>query len=216
LKGKIKEKLNRDYRSDASIEAYQSIFAGMGEDALIVSIGGGPSRPRPDMVNLNIGPFENVDIVADAHLLPYADSSVDAIYCDAVLEHLHDPVVAVREMLRVLKPGRRAFATTPFMQAYHGYPHHYQNFTITGHKNLFGLAGFVIRDAGTCAGPLYTIVSTVSIFIREYSPRLLRKPFKLAWDIVDAMIRPFDRILNKRENAYVLASTTYVLAEKPL
>jgi predicted SAM-dependent methyltransferase len=34
------------------------------------------------------GPFANVDVVADAYALPYATGSVDAVHCEAVLEHL--------------------------------------------------------------------------------------------------------------------------------
>jgi ubiquinone/menaquinone biosynthesis C-methylase UbiE len=56
-------------------------------------------------VNVNIGPFPKVDVVADAHLLPYADGSVDAIFCEAVLEHLAEPGQSVREMHRVLRRG---------------------------------------------------------------------------------------------------------------
>ena len=62
-------------------------------------------REHPSLVNVNIGPFPNVDVVADAHHLPYADASVDAIFCEAVLEHLAQPHEAVKEMFRVL-PAR--------------------------------------------------------------------------------------------------------------
>ena len=211
---KVKAILLQDYRTKASVDDFTAIFDSQPSNALCLSIGGGPTRKHPCLVNLNIGPFPNVDVVADAHLLPYADNTVDAIYCEAVLEHLHDPRLAVREMLRVLKPGGRLFACTPFMQAYHGYPHHYQNFSLTGHRHLFEEAGFVIMSNGVCVGPVYTMVSLTSTFIHEFAPVVLRWPLQKGWGLFGALLRPLDRLLNTRENAFILASTTYLTARK--
>jgi len=212
--GKVKAFLLQDYRTQASEDDFRAIFANQPADAFCLSIGGGPSRKHPCLVNLNIGPFPNVDIVADAHRLPYAANTVDAIYCEAVLEHLHDPLLAVKEMQRVLKPGGRLFACTPFMQAYHGYPHHYHNFTLTGHCHLFTGAGFEILSSGVAVGPVYTMVSLTSTFIHEFAPPLLRWPLQKGWGLFGALLRPLDRLLNTRENAYILASTTYLTARK--
>ncbi len=43
--------------------------------------------------------------VADAHELPFPDESVDAAFFHAIVGHLNDPVRALREAHRVLKPG---------------------------------------------------------------------------------------------------------------
>jgi SAM-dependent methyltransferase len=135
---RLKRRLSSDYRSKSSIKAFNDIFINnnIREDVIFLSIGGGPTRPCPKMINLNIGPFQNVDIVGDAHQLPYADNSVDAIYCEAVIEHLYNPVKAVNEMYRILKKDGGVFVVTPFLQPYHGYPSHYQNYTLTGHEYL--------------------------------------------------------------------------------
>jgi SAM-dependent methyltransferase len=214
LLGRLKAFLIQDYRTKASVDDFTAIFRNLPENAFCLSIGGGPKRPHSSLVNLNIGPFPNVDIVADAHMLPYADNSVDVIYCEAVLEHLHDPSRAVREMHRVLKKGGKLFACTPFMQEYHGYPHHYQNYSLTGHRHLFAAANFDIVSSGVCVGPVYTMVSLTATFIHEFAPVLLRWPLQKAWGIVGVVLRPLDRLLNTRENAYILASTTYLVADK--
>jgi ubiquinone/menaquinone biosynthesis C-methylase UbiE len=75
---------------------------------------------------------------------------VAGLHCEAVLEHLEFPDVAVGEMFRVLRPGGLVFAATPFLQSYHGYPDHFQNFTLHGHQRLFERAGFSILQSGTC------------------------------------------------------------------
>ena len=206
----------RDFRNPAAKKAGQSIFRGDSSSGIYISIGGGPTRAYPQLVNINIAPFPNVDIVADAHLLPYCDSVVDGIHCEAVLEHLRDPEQAVREMYRVLKPGTKAYVCTPFLQAYHGYPHHYQNFTLTGHQHLFSSNGFEILESGTCVGPVHTMLSLTEILISQYLPKLMAKPVSLAWRLLARMLYPLDKFVNTKDNAYIMASTTYLLAEKPL
>lgn len=42
---------------------------------------------------------------ADAYALPYADASFDVVHAHQVLQHLADPVAALREMRRVTRPG---------------------------------------------------------------------------------------------------------------
>ena len=205
--------LGGDHRTVASRDAFRRVVAEQGPGTLCLSIGGGPSRPHPALVNLNIGPFENVDLVGDAHRLPYSDGSVDAIYCEAVLEHLEQPDVAVAEMHRVLEPGGLVFAATPFLQAYHGHPHHYQNFTLTGHRRLFERAGFGIEDAGTCVGPVFALTALAAGFAREFTPT--RPLSRAAWLLVGVAAVPLrwlDRVLGTR--SHVLASSTFVLARK--
>ncbi|MFT4216566.1 MAG: methyltransferase domain-containing protein [Micropruina sp.] len=43
--------------------------------------------------------------VADVHRLPFADDSFDVAHAHQVLQHLPDPVQALREMARVVRPG---------------------------------------------------------------------------------------------------------------
>ena len=50
---------------------------------------------------------------ADAHDLPFADASFDSAFCVAVLQHVPDAGVVLREMARVLKPGGRLVAVEP-------------------------------------------------------------------------------------------------------
>lgn len=51
--------------------------------------------------------------VARAEELPLADESVDGVYSFEVLEHLWDPVAAIEEMVRIVKPGGFVFFSAP-------------------------------------------------------------------------------------------------------
>jgi SAM-dependent methyltransferase len=224
------ERLSREYRSSRSlgsrlgeIEPPRSHRAGEALRTAVrecvgpaISIGGGPLRVDPRFVNLNLAPFPNVDLVGDAHCLPISAASVGLIHCEAVLEHLEQPDRAVSEMLRVLRPGGYVFAATPFLQVFHGYPDHFQNFTLAGHCALFVRSGFEVVDSGACVGPAFALVDLVSNWAREHLPgRILSR---LAWLGIRLVGRAFvqlDRVLLRSAAAHVLASTTFVLARKP-
>jgi SAM-dependent methyltransferase len=214
LFNQLKRILNSDYRTSSSKQAFSDLFINLPSDALCISIGGGPTRAHSSLTNINLSPFENVDVVADAHQLPYADESVDVVYSEAVFEHLHSPNKAAEEIYRVLKPGKKTFVCTPFLFPYHGYPHHYQNYTLSGHKHLFESAGLKVIECGPCVGPVFTITNLVNVFIREYSPRVLKLPLRVFWSAISVAVRPLDKLIGKRPNAHILASTTYVVAQK--
>lgn len=204
-----------DQRTPASHRAFEGLFSDLPADALCLSIGGGPQRIRPEFVNLNIGAFPNVDIVADAYELPYADGAVDLLHCEAVLEHLEYPDRAAAEMFRVLRPSGRAFIATPFLQPYHGYPDHFQNFTLSGHQRLFERAGFRVREAGTCVGPIFALRDLFLNLVRNVLPGedvgrwLARLSALLTLPLVY-----LDRIAGARAHSSSLASSTYLLLER--
>jgi len=203
------------FRHPAAHAAFEEAILRQPAQAVCLSVGGGPTLIHPCLINLNIAPMPNVRVVGTAYLLPFADSSVDAVYCEAVLEHLEDPRCAVSEIFRVLKPGGQVFAATPFLQPFHGYPNHYQNFTLNGHRRLFESAGFVVISSGACNGPAFALVDLLSNFIREYVPT---KPLsRLGYYALRILGSPFallDRFLLRSPTAHQLASSTFVHCRK--
>ncbi|TVP97406.1 MAG: class I SAM-dependent methyltransferase, partial [Roseinatronobacter sp.] len=79
-----------------------------------------------------------IDLVADAHALPFPDRSFDSVIAIEVFEHLYDPKLAASEIHRVLRSGGEAVVTVPFMFRVHGDPQDYQRFTSSGLEALFG------------------------------------------------------------------------------
>jgi SAM-dependent methyltransferase len=51
--------------------------------------------------------------VADAQALPFPEASFDGCRAERVLQYLDDPDAALREMVRVVRPGGRVVATEP-------------------------------------------------------------------------------------------------------
>lgn len=59
------------------------------------------------------------DILADAHAIPFKNGTFDCILSYAVLEHLHNPFVALTEIERVLKPGGIYLGTVSQGEPFH-------------------------------------------------------------------------------------------------
>lgn len=75
----------------------------------------------------------NLDLVCDICAVPELDGSFDAIICTEVLEHLPDPIAAIREFSRLLGKGGYLVVTAPFSSLTHFAPYHY----VTGFNTYF-------------------------------------------------------------------------------
>src|ERR671927_364130 len=73
----------------------------------ILDIGCGPGTITADLAErVPDGHVTDVDFaVADVHALDYPDDTFCVVHAHQVLQHVGDPVQALREMRRVTKPG---------------------------------------------------------------------------------------------------------------
>lgn len=74
-----------------------------------------------------------LDIVSDITKIPEPDAAFDAIMCIEVLEHLPEPIKAIEEFHRLLKPGGYLILTAPFCSLTHFAPYHFY----TGYNRYF-------------------------------------------------------------------------------
>jgi ubiquinone/menaquinone biosynthesis C-methylase UbiE len=88
-----------------------------------------------------------IDIVCDITAIPEPDASFDAVLCTEVLEHLPEPVPALRELARLLKPGGTLIVTAPFCSLTHFAPYHYATgFNRYFYSHHLPALGFDITD----------------------------------------------------------------------
>jgi len=88
-----------------------------------------------DGIGLQKGSWDQsrLDIISDITAIPEPDASFDAIMCIEVLEHLPAPVDALRELIRLLKPGGVLILTAPFCSLTHFAPYFFH----TGYSRYF-------------------------------------------------------------------------------
>jgi SAM-dependent methyltransferase len=143
----------------------------------VVELGSGNRRLSADVINLDLFPFANVDLVAEAERTPIRSGSVDRVVLDTVLEHVPEPQKVVDEIFRILRPGGRVVCLAPFIFPYHAYPRHYFNMSRDGLEFLF--RRFSHCTVETNMGPTTAIVNLVS----EYAGIALSENNRLLYSI---------------------------------
>lgn len=88
----------------------------------------------------------NIDRFGTAYDILAEDGKFDSAICTAVLEHLEEPVKAIKEANRVLKRGDYAIYTVPLFWHLHEEPRDFYRYTKYGLTYLFEKNGFEIIE----------------------------------------------------------------------
>jgi SAM-dependent methyltransferase len=136
-----------------------------GQLALDAGAGSGVYRHLFDHVRYESADFMQVDkdyapditYVGDLAHIPVDDDRFDLVVLTQVLEHLPEPVDVLVELRRVLKPGRRIWASTPLYYEEHEQPYDFFRYTQFGLRRIFGRAGFSDVTIGWLEGYWMTI-----------------------------------------------------------
>ncbi|MDD5026585.1 MAG: methyltransferase domain-containing protein [Candidatus Peribacteraceae bacterium] len=131
---------------------------------------------HPNIINLDICFYPNIDVVADAHALPFRSGSIDIVLFKNVIEHIRSPEIVMVEIHRVLKVGGILYIKLPFLQPFHAVPDDYQRYTESGMQEL--LREYDCLTKGISVGPgsmLAWIVREVLAIMTSFrSQRLYR------------------------------------------
>lgn len=142
----------------------------------VLDLGCGGQKLHPKMIGVDIrvsgqmGVGANVDrpavadVESDALDLPMKDQSVDGILAKHLLEHVLDPIKALYEWKRVLKPGGKLVIICPdyrFCEAISVDPSHVHAFTPESVSSLLRATGFnVTRTDQVLPGYVFMVVGT--------------------------------------------------------
>lgn len=173
----------------------------------------------PNRVGFDVAEGPGVDVVGDAHMLPFDDSLFDQILCTEVLEHLHTPDRAITEMHRVLKPDGTLVLTTRFCFPIHDAPHDYFRYTKYGLRHLFNVWDIEFLGEEVKTG------STISVLLQRigYQTRLrMNLVSKIVIFLIAKLVRVLDWLIqeefgnlkNTTRERTILTSGYHLIARK--
>jgi len=128
-----------DNRKSGTIFFYKMIRHEIKQGDLILNLGAGPGDSLsdedfqirdvrgngwtilgcdPDLLVLSNIQINESKMMINPDIIPYESGYFDLIYSDYVLEHVREPNVFLKEVYRVLKPGKKFFFRTPNIHHY--------------------------------------------------------------------------------------------------
>jgi SAM-dependent methyltransferase len=127
--------------------------------ARVLDVGAGPGQYRPLFAHCEyltqdfgqepatIGKYTKLDFECDITAIPVESESFDAVLCTEVLEHVPEPLKALAEIARILKPGGKLLLTAPLGSLLHQEPYHYYGgYTPYFYRRFLPELGFEIED----------------------------------------------------------------------
>ncbi|MEW5805351.1 MAG: class I SAM-dependent methyltransferase [Patescibacteria group bacterium] len=163
--------------------------------------------------------YAKIDYVSDITAIPVSDQSFDFVLCTEVLEHVPEPIKAIKEIARILKKGGKILITAPLGSGLHQKPYHfYGGFTPFFYRKFLPESGLKIIKIKPNGGFLKHFVQESgrvydwlikSAGYKKFDPRrwLIRFVFRFF----------IPRFLYSKDEKYFLEDFTvgfFVLAEK--
>ena len=133
--------------------------------------------------------YGKLDIISDICSLPIDSESIDVVLCTEVIEHVPTPILAVKEMARIMKPGGTLLLSAPLQSGLHREPYHfYGGFTPYWYQTFLTKEGFSQVEINSVGG-LFSTCSTLSLYAAIYLspsktralPFLVRVVFLFLW-----------------------------------
>lgn len=175
---------------------------------------GGAGRFVDGYVNIDLLPGRGVDVLADAHHLPFGSALFQRVECDAVLEHVRRPEAVMSEIERVLAPGGFAHVVVPFCHPFHEHPRDFYRFTPDGVKEMAG--GMQVVAEGWRTGPTATILAFILEYVKSWFPW---RPWRIfAHGLVGWIFFPLrylDLLFFRRTNPGRIGNHCFVWFRKP-
>lgn len=180
--------------------------------ARVLEVGSGGRRLAPHVINLDLQPFPNVDVVADAQFLPFKAASFDLVFAVALLEHVPSPEAVLDQIERALRPGGILYADVPFLLSFHLVPFDFCRFTSMGMGSLF--RGFQRLESGVAVGPSSTLAQVLREYFSLFDNKLLHRFFLFLTGWLFFPLKYLDRWAATKNCAHTLATAFFFVGKK--
>lgn len=194
----------------------QSFVDNLGPNAKILSVGAGVMRLKGNVTHLDYEPYPHLEVVGDAHHLPFLENSFDGVVCETLLEHVLEPEQVIREIHRVLKPGGKCYVMMPFMFGFHAAPSDFQRFTNKG--LLYRMRAFDTEQLKVVAGPASALTGVLVEFLAlffSFGSTALYQLLSLFFLVVLSPLKLLDFALSHHPEAIRIASIFLYIGQKP-
>ena len=192
---------------------YRIILQSLLDNQVVLDIGSGNmTLDDPCIIRMDVMLSPYVDIVADAHALPFLPESIDYIFSLAVYEHLANPFLAAQSMYEVLKDGGYIYHECNFVYAYHGYPHHYFNASLQGLEQIFSKYVPLRKGVATYQMPSFALDMVLRSYLRHSHAKDYQhgKPItELLQSIINIDLTQYDIYFSEDEALNVAAGTYF-------
>lgn len=203
-------------------QRYRAFSEMLPEGARILVVGGGVMgrgleqlyrSKRFTIIGTDVQFGPSINLICDAHDLPFRSGYFDGVIIQAVLEHVLDPQRCVQEIHRVLKSDGAVYAETPFMQQVHMRQYDFTRFTHLGHRRLF--RDFSEVDSGPTSGSAMALAWSYEFFLRSLTTRnWARQAMLLFARLTSFWLLWLDRLIDRRPGSYDAASGFYFLGRR--
>jgi uncharacterized protein YbaR (Trm112 family)/SAM-dependent methyltransferase len=180
------------------------------DNQIVLELGSGNMAiDDPCLIRMDVHLTPHVDVVADAHFLPFRSGVFDFIFSLAVFEHLRQPFDAADEIRRALKDGGYTYNECNFVFAYHGYPHHYFNASVQGLEQVFKKFQILRSGVAPYQMPSFALQMVILTYLRHTTLGHYQEErpfFRLLEQLVNNDLIHYDRFfVNEADAAYVAA-----------
>jgi uncharacterized protein YbaR (Trm112 family) len=194
----------------------RALVAKYHQTARVLDLGVRERPAAPGLISFDLFRFPGVQVVGDAHRLPFQDASLDGVISTALLEHVEQPEAILAEMRRVTRPGGFVYVEVPFLQGYHPDPIDMRRYTRPGLEAKVAEAGFTVVESGVAGGPF----SMLTWMLRELPGSLTSgktayfiAKFIAGW--LTFWVKYLDALAHRAGNAQVISDGFYVVGECP-
>ncbi len=157
-----------------------------------------------------------IDIVSDITAIPVQDKSFHAVLCSEVFEHIPNPIAAIKEFSRIIKPHGYLILTAPFNSLTHFAPYYYYSgFSKYFYEKHFSNYGFSIKEIsynGNYYSYLNQEISRLSSVIQQYNSIPLNFLEKLA---IKILYKKLNKLSCTQNNTHELSCMgVHIMAQK--
>ena len=198
---------------------HRIILQSLLDNQIVLELGSGNmALDDPCIIRMDIALTPYVDLVADAHALPFLPESIDYIFSLAVFEHLRNPFLTAESIYEVLKEGGYIYHECNFVFAYHGYPHHYFNASMQGMEQIFNQFVPLRKGVATYQMPSFALNMVLQTYLKHSHAGEFphgRRFTRLLKRVLDQGLTQYD-IYFAEEEALNIAAGTFFAGMKQL